>query len=218
MVLCGLILMGMIADRYYVVTLRTLDSLLLAGANLFVTLTLMGAHIFLISAPDILLPSPRPGLSSGNVGTSDHTGGVTGGTPGPGGLGTRAWADGDPDVPALAKLTKALEEDLIFTQESLTLGLMADRLRLPEYRLRQLINQRLGYRNFNQFLATHRVELAKTRLADPSRRHDKIIAIAFEVGFASLAPFNKAFREHTGMTPSAYRAAALAEDQPTPHS
>jgi AraC-like DNA-binding protein len=34
----------------------------------------------------------------------------------------------------------------------------------------------------------------------------RIITIALDAGFGSLGPFNRAFREAEGMTPSAYRA------------
>jgi hypothetical protein len=41
------------------------------------------------------------------------------------------------------------------------------RLGLPEYRLRQLINQGMGYRNFAAFLNFYRIADTKTALADP---------------------------------------------------
>jgi len=33
-----------------------------------------------------------------------------------------------------------------------------------------------------------------------------ILTIALDAGFGSLAPFNRAFRSHTGCTPTEYRA------------
>jgi AraC-like DNA-binding protein len=98
----------------------------------------------------------------------------------------------------------------ICLEPDLSLGALAARLKLPEHRLRRLINKGLGYRNFAAFLNDHRVTHAKRILADPAKSREQIVAVAFELGYASLAPFNRAFREATGMTPSEYRNQALA--------
>ena len=76
---------------------------------------------------------------------------------------------------------------------------------IPEYRLRRLINQRLGYRNFNVFLNEHRIDEAKAALADPSQAEVPVITIAMDAGFQSLGPFNRAFKATTGVTPTEYR-------------
>ncbi len=99
----------------------------------------------------------------------------------------------------------------ICLEPELSLGTLAARLKLPEHRLRRLINKGLGYRNFAAFLNDHRVTRAKRILADPAHSREQIVAVAFELGYASLAPFNRAFRQSTGMTPSEYRAQALAK-------
>ena len=84
-------------------------------------------------------------------------------------------------------------------------GTLATRLGIPEYRLRRLINQRLGYRNFNVFLNEHRIAEAKAALADPSQAEVPVITIAMDAGFQSLGPFNRAFKATTGVTPTEYR-------------
>jgi len=96
-------------------------------------------------------------------------------------------------------------------EPDLSLGALARRIGTAEHRLRRLIGKGLGYRNFSAFLNAHRVEEARRRLADPSRSREQIVSIAFGVGYASLAPFNRAFRELTGTTPSDYRAQALSQ-------
>ena len=42
-------------------------------------------------------------------------------------------------------------------------------------------------------------------LADPVQREVPILTIALDAGFGSLGPFNRAFRDAEGMTPSEYR-------------
>jgi AraC-like DNA-binding protein len=81
-------------------------------------------------------------------------------------------------------------------------------LKVPEYRLRRLINVRLGYRNFNQMLHAYRVADAAAALADPEKRHLPILTIALTAGYQSINPFNRAFKESKGVTPSAFRARA----------
>jgi AraC-like DNA-binding protein len=71
--------------------------------------------------------------------------------------------------------------------------------------LRRLINQQLGYRNFNVFLNDHRIQEAKAALADPTQAEVPVITIAMDAGFQSLGPFNRAFKATTGVTPSEYR-------------
>jgi AraC-like DNA-binding protein len=64
---------------------------------------------------------------------------------------------------------RLMADERIYRHEGLTIGSLATKLSMPEYKLRRLINQELGYRNFNVFLNNHRIEEAKTALADPSQ-------------------------------------------------
>ncbi|WGD52468.1 helix-turn-helix domain-containing protein [Bradyrhizobium sp. CB1650] len=102
-------------------------------------------------------------------------------------------------------LMRLMADERIYRQESITIGVLAGRLKIPEYRLRRLINQRLGYRNFNAFLNNHRIEEAKAALADPAQAEVPVITIAMDAGFQSLGPFNRAFKAITGVTPTEYR-------------
>jgi AraC-like DNA-binding protein len=102
-------------------------------------------------------------------------------------------------------LMRLMADERIYRQENITIGVLAGRLKIPEYRLRRLINQRLGYRNFNVFLNNHRIEEAKAALADPAQAEVPVITIAMDAGFQSLGPFNRAFKAVTGVTPTEYR-------------
>lgn len=48
-------------------------------------------------------------------------------------------------------LDKMMMVERVYRQEGLTVGRLAAKLDLPEYRLRQAINEGLGYRSFNAF-------------------------------------------------------------------
>jgi len=113
------------------------------------------------------------------------------------------------DRVALAKLEALMAGDEIWRREGLTIGRLAEAVGTPEHRLRRLVNDRLGHRNFAAFLNARRIEAAKERLADPDAAAEAITKLAFDLGYASLGPFNRAFKEITGMTPSAWRSHAL---------
>jgi len=68
-----------------------------------------------------------------------------------------------------------------------------------------VINKQLGYRNFNALLHEYRLRDACAQLADPAKTQLPILTIALEVGYQSITPFNQAFRDAMGCTPSAYR-------------
>jgi AraC-like DNA-binding protein len=102
-------------------------------------------------------------------------------------------------------LMRLVAHERIYRHDNVTIGALATRLAIPEYRLRRLINQRLGYRNFNVFLNEHRIAEAKAALADPAQAEVPVITIAMDAGFQSLGPFNRAFKADTGVTPTEYR-------------
>jgi AraC-like DNA-binding protein len=121
------------------------------------------------------------------------------------------------DQKLLAALNRLMTNDRIYRHENVTIGSLATRLAVPEYRLRRLINQRLGHRNFNVFLNDHRIAEAKAALADPTQDEVPVITIAMDAGFQSLGPFNRAFKAATGLTPTDYRRRhAVPAQPPTP--
>ena len=98
----------------------------------------------------------------------------------------------------------------VWQVEGLTVGALAQRVKAPEHQVRRAINQELGHRNFASFINAARIEAARARLADPEAEPQSIQEIAYDVGFASLRPLNRAFREATGLSPSDYRKQALS--------
>ena len=113
------------------------------------------------------------------------------------------------DQQLVAKLERLMTIDRAHRQDGLTIGSLANQLGLPEYRLRRLINQALGYRNFNSFVNRYRIAEVRTALADPSQADVPVLTIGLDAGFSSLGPFNRAFKAETGVTPSEYRRLAL---------
>lgn len=117
--------------------------------------------------------------------------------------------DARPDTPsALAtRLQTHMLAERPYRTEGLTIAALAAQLGEQEYRLRRLINGELGFRNFTAFLNSYRLAEVREALADPAQREVPILTIALDAGFGSLGPFNRAFREAEGRTPTEYRAA-----------
>ncbi|PJZ76783.1 helix-turn-helix domain-containing protein [Leptospira neocaledonica] len=109
------------------------------------------------------------------------------------------------DENLLQKLDSLLKEQKVFLQENLTILALAKQLNVPEKKVRRLINKGLGYRNFNEFLNHFRIQEAKFILSDPGKNDFQVLRIAMDLGYGSLAPFNRAFKEIVGMTPSDFR-------------
>src|SRR6201996_8042389 len=116
-----------------------------------------------------------------------------------------AAGDSGADRKLVDALMRLMADERIYRHDNISIGTLATKLGIPEYRLRRLINQRLGYRNFNVFLNNHRIEEAKAALADPTQAEVPVITIAMDAGFPSLGPFNRAFKATTGVTPTEYR-------------
>lgn len=107
------------------------------------------------------------------------------------------------------RLNVLIQTEQVHLDPDLTFTRFVERMSAPERAVRTLINRHLGFDHFRTFLNHHRVAEARRLLEDPSR-DDKLVAIALDSGFASLASFNRAFRAIEGRSPSAYRAAARA--------
>lgn len=112
----------------------------------------------------------------------------------------------DPAQALLAqRLAHLMDEERAYRDEDLSITRLATRLAVPEYRLRRLINQRLGHRNFSAYVNQYRLAEAMAALADPGRASLPVLTIALEAGFQSIGPFNRAFKAHTGLTPTEFR-------------
>jgi len=114
------------------------------------------------------------------------------------------------DTATHTRLIAAIEDSKLYREHGLGIGDLATKLNVPEHQLRALINKGLGYRNFAAFLNQYRLDEAKAALADPEQARTPILTIAMDVGYASLATFNRAFKSEAGITPSAFRSAALS--------
>jgi AraC-like DNA-binding protein len=125
----------------------------------------------------------------------------------------RQVASASPELASLAQaLLQQLETSHAYREPELKVSELAMRLSTSEHKLSRVITQVLGERNFNQLINRYRIAEARRLLADGQSKRS-IVEISGESGFASLGPFNRAFKVATGLTPSAFRARCLADAQ-----
>lgn len=111
------------------------------------------------------------------------------------------------DAPRSANAEKleALMDTGIYRQPVFSISALSEALGIPQHKLRRLINQELGFNNFSHYLNSYRIPDVCRRLENAQQHHIPILTLALDAGFNSIAPFNRAFKHHMGMTPKQYR-------------
>ncbi len=107
--------------------------------------------------------------------------------------------------PELQKILDAMVIDKLYQEEGITISALSRHLSIHEYKLRQLINGELAYRNFNDFLNFYRIQEIAQKLECQDKVQVPVLTLALESGFRSLSSFNKAFKATHGVTPTEYR-------------
>jgi AraC-like DNA-binding protein len=179
----NVILQMLMSGREVADAANTANAALLAGIVAAICYSMMR-----VNAPDLFTATPATAAAADIPGAS-----------------MAAQESSAADQRLVDALMRLMADERIYRYDNITIGTLATKLAVPEYKLRRLINQRLGYRNFNVFLNNHRIEEAKAALADPSQAEVPVITIAMDAGFQSLGPFNRAFKATTGVTPTEYR-------------
>lgn len=104
----------------------------------------------------------------------------------------------------LARLTRLMDEEKLYTDPRLTLAALARRLSLPAHHLSQILNQHRG-KSFFDWVNDYRVQDCQQKLLDPAQDRFTIDAIAESAGFASRSAFYSAFRRSVRVAPTEFR-------------
>jgi AraC-like DNA-binding protein len=126
----------------------------------------------------------------------------------------------DPEGVLVGKLAHFMSIEAVYRDPQLAVATLAGRLGVSEKKLREVINERLGHKNFPSFVNAYRLEEVRQRLTDPRHDHLPILTLALDAGFGSVVAFNRAFKGKYGATPSEYRAqrGVSANSDPIPAS
>lgn len=103
------------------------------------------------------------------------------------------------------RILELTREDILFAQSDLKVADLARCIGEADYKVTRCITGTLGFRNFNHMANHFRLAEAKRRLGDSRFDHLPILTIALDCGFGSIGPFNRAFKDETGTTPTHFR-------------
>jgi len=113
--------------------------------------------------------------------------------------------DGD-ERALLARLDALMTREALYREPGLGRRQLADALGIAEHQLTRVVNVGLG-RTVTELINRHRLEEACRLLATTDL---PVTTIAFDVGFNSLASFNRVFKAATGERPTDLRRRARA--------
>jgi AraC-like DNA-binding protein len=125
-------------------------------------------------------------------------------------LSPRPKARPDVEPEHLERLRRAMEQDRLYRNPTLTLPDLASHVGLTPNGVSACLNAGLGT-SFNDFVNGHRLAEVKQRLLTNDVEKLTILGIAYEAGFNSKTTFNRVFKESTGLSPKSFRNAS----QPT---
>jgi len=100
------------------------------------------------------------------------------------------------------KLRQLMEAEKLYTQETLSLSILAEQMEISTHQLSELINTRFE-KSFSQLVREYRVNEAKRMLIDEPKA--SVLSIGLSTGFTSQSNFYTAFRDITGMAPGNFR-------------
>ena len=122
----------------------------------------------------------------------------------------RSSRDMNPNETALAKKIEAMIDlEKVYHEPGYNRADLARELKIPESVVSKIINVHFG-KSLPQILNERRVEDAKRMLRETDA---PVKVIAGDVGFNSIASFNRIFREITAMTPSDYRSSVQQKSE-----
>lgn len=101
------------------------------------------------------------------------------------------------------KIIACFDNDKIYLDPDLTLTQLSERTGIPGHTVSQVINDTMKV-NFYTLVNRYRSDYAAELLS--SDKEASVISICFRAGFNSKSAFNSIFKQHTGYTPSEFRA------------
>lgn len=103
----------------------------------------------------------------------------------------------------LDRLEQLMLEKQPFLDADLRINHLAELLDVPVPHVSQVINEGAN-KSFYDFVNAYRIEKAKKLLFDPQYAKYTMMGVAYDAGFSNKTTFNRTFKKHVGMTPTAY--------------
>jgi AraC-like DNA-binding protein len=102
------------------------------------------------------------------------------------------------------RLFQAMESEKPYLNPELSLSSLSKEMGIKRHYISQILNLQLK-KSFWDFINEYRIREAQNLLSDPEKQELSMLQVAFEVGFNSASSFSRAFKRHTGTTPTKYR-------------
>ncbi len=100
-------------------------------------------------------------------------------------------------------LITLLDKEKPYLKNDLKIQHLATQLGISTHHMSQAINA-IGGQNYAELINNYRIQEAQRLLSDPHNT-EKILSVAFDVGYNNKATFNSTFKKITGMSPSDFR-------------
>ena len=102
------------------------------------------------------------------------------------------------------KLEKRMREEKLFRDPELSLGSLAEILKVKPYQLSRCLSHVLNIK-FNDYVNTLRAQEVQRLAQLPENNRYTLLSLAYEAGFNSKSSFQRAIRKHLGVIPSQLR-------------
>ena len=102
-----------------------------------------------------------------------------------------------------AAITRFLEKSEAYLDKDLTLKKMASLMDLSEHLISETVNRKAG-KSYSDFINSYRVQCFLEKIEAGEHKTNTLLGIALDCGFNSKSTFNRAFKQFSSKTPSAY--------------
>jgi len=103
------------------------------------------------------------------------------------------------------EVIRILEQEEVYLKSDLSTKYFCERLQVNSQYFSRLINSEFDC-SFTHLINSYRIEKSKRMIKDPNYSHLSLLGIAIESGFNTKNTFTRAFKRHTGMTPSEFKS------------
>lgn len=116
-----------------------------------------------------------------------------------------ANVDSDKNDKIKRRLIKALQEDKVFLNPTISIQELSKLLEINHRDISYVINNTFK-KTFRDLINDYRIAEVKSKLVAKDFEHMSILGIALECGFNSEASFYRIFKKNTGVSPKEYKA------------
>jgi AraC-like DNA-binding protein len=101
-------------------------------------------------------------------------------------------------------LAETMDRNKLYLSENCTIEDVAETTHIPKHHLSHILNSHLN-KSFSDFINEYRIKYACQLIKDKNQGYLTLEAIGLKCGFGSKTTFNRAFKKHSGLTPSEFK-------------